>query len=192
MHISQQYFKSGGAIVARRSMPSRHHDWSNTPDKAASFSVPLCFDYPRVKCAHSSEQPQRCSILYYSCTHDSMWQGRDRLMGGDQVALGVMAALEVLNEKKQSIHGKERHWHWIACFEERVCERALQRALNCLPWSSNHGDTGGLTWYRWCISSNSENSTASPWHRSKRKCKPLPCRRPKCDDTFSRTGSKYY
>ena len=32
-------------------------------------------------------------------------------MDGGIRSLGVMAAVEVLHEKRQSTHSKERHWH---------------------------------------------------------------------------------
>ena len=122
MHISQQYFKSGDATIARRSRPPRRHDWSNTPDRAASFSVPLCSDYPRGSNARTSKRAATKGVRLPTTVVPSIVCGKEETAWGDQVTRsdgrGGGAA-----RKKQSTHRKERHWHLLACFEERVCVR---------------------------------------------------------------------
>ena len=111
MHISQQYFKSGDATIARRSRPPRRHDWSNTPDRAASLTR-----------AHPSEQPQRrCSTPYYSSI-PSIVCGKEETAWGDQVARSDGGSGGAAR-KKQSTHRKERHFGSDLLVSRRECAK---------------------------------------------------------------------
>ena len=58
-----------------------------------------------------------------------------------------MAAGEMLHEKKQATPRSAIGTDLLVSRGE--CETAGQRALDCFPLSSDHGETGGMKWYRY-------------------------------------------
>ena len=108
-----------------------------------------------------------------------------------------MAAGEVLHDKKQAAHRSVIATDLLVSRGDY--ERAGHRAKCCFPSSSNHGETGGMKRYRWCISSSSSSSsrnsmspTAFPLAPTNHHNFLSATKMCLNANTFSRKGSKYY